>query len=253
MKRRTYTLIGVAVFVCALLAYAPAATLYGWLAPKNNPADVELYGVQGTVAQGQLSGVFIKGHPALAKLRWQLNPWWLLLARASFHVQGGGEQAVLDGHVSFAPFNGIRLSDLRAAMKVKPLLTAIGQPYLPLDGQAALDLKSLKLRNNQLRSADGRVTIHGLAWTLAKDPLPLGDYEAVVTTEASDVIAKINSTSGPLELSGTAKLSQDQSYEILAQFKPKADAPPLVVNLVSSSGAPDAQGWYHFTLHGKLQ
>ena len=253
MRLRGLVLLGVAVFLCALLLQAPAAVLYGWFKPKAVTPAVTLYGLQGTIDEGQLSGLFINEAPAFLDLHWKLKPWWLLLAHARFHVDGGDTQAVLDGDVNMGPLGGVALKNLRASMDVKALLSIIGQPYLPMGGQLAIDLEDLQLNGHTLTQANGRVIVHGLAWTLARPEVELGDFQSDITTENGDILAKIVTTSGPLELSGDAKLAADQSYQLHLKYRPKPAAESMVRNLLSSSGAADSQGWYHFDQRGKWQ
>lgn len=252
MKLRWYLALGIAAFVGGIVTLAPVATLRAWLKPKNAPATIDAYGLEGTIGEGHFTALTVGGRTVASDLHWKFRPLWLLLARAAFHIDGGG-QAPLDGQLSFTPLGGVNVSDLRATMGARMLLTALGQPYLPIDGQTGLELQSLKLRGGQVRSAEGRVQARNLAWTLAKDPVALGDFEAVITTEKGDVLAKIQSLAGALEANGEARLGQDQSYEAHLQLRPKADAGPLLHNLISSIGQPDAQGWYHVRQQGKLQ
>ncbi len=251
MNRKWYITIAVVVFVASLIAQAPAATLYAWFKPKE-PTPVELLGLQGTISAGRASGLNINSRSALNNLNWTLQPWRLLLGQLGFHLESRGD-TTLDSHIALSIFGSTRVNDTQGVMNLKTLLAAVGQPFLPLDGQAGLQLKSLRLRSNQIKSADGRIEIRGLAWTLAQEPIVLGDFAATVTTENDTIIAKLEPLAGSLELSGTAKLSPDQSYDAQLQLRAKPNAPPLINSLLGSVGPADAQGWYHIRKQGKLQ
>lgn len=251
MRLRTKILLGSASFLAGLLLLAPAASLYGWLKTKDQPAAYELFGLQGTLSSGSLSGLSVDGRPILGDLRWRLQPLGLLLGRASFHIEGGG-QTVVNGRFSTTLLGTQRLQNFIATGSIKPLLAAIGQAFLPVEGQARLDLKHLKLRNGLAQSVEGEIQIQNLAWTLAREPLQLGDYLAQLSTENGDSLISIQSVSGPLELSGSGRLTADQTYELELKLRPKPEAPPLLRNLVSGAGAPDVQGNYRIRQHGKL-
>lgn len=253
MKLRWLITLGALSFCSGLLLLAPAATLYGWLKPKDRPPALEIFGLHGTLSEGGLSGIQFNGRPVLNDIHWTLKPLWLLLARAAFHVDGGGEQAVIDGDISLSLPATLSLHDFRVAGALKPLLAAVGQPYLPVDGQVRFDLQQLKFKNGMPAKVEGVVQVQGLVWTLAKDPLLLGDYQAILTSENADSITKIESTGGPLELSGDGKFAQDQSYEINLKLRPKAGASPMLRNLISSGSAADPQGYYHIRQQGKLK
>lgn len=251
MSRKWYIAIAVAVFIASLIGQAPAATLYAWFKPKG-PAPVELMGLQGTISSGRAAGISANNRPVLNNLNWTLQPWRLLLGQLGFHVESHGD-TTLDSHVAHSLFGTTSVNDTQGVMGLKSLLAAIGQPFLPLDGLARLQLKSLRVRGGQFKSANGRVEIHGLAWTLAQEPIVLGDFAATVTTENDIIIAKFEPLAGALELNGTAKLSPDQSYDAELQLRPKPGAPPLLNSLLGSIGPADPQGWHHIRQQGKLQ
>lgn len=249
-SRKQLIAFGCGAFALGLLLLAPAATLYGWTR-SSKPAALELLGLQGTITAGSLSGAQFGGRPALRDLDWQLQPLWLLLGRASFHVSGGGDTSV-DGNVAVSPLGTLRLRDFRAAGAIKPLLAMAGQAFLPVEGQARLELAQLKLRQGLPQSVEGNLQIQGLTWTLARDPLLLGDYRADLSTENDDSVARIRSVSGPLELSGTARLSTDRRYSLELKMKPKPEASDMLRKLVGGAGAPDVQGYYNVRKQGQL-
>jgi hypothetical protein len=100
--------------------------------------------------------------------------------------------------------------------------------------------------------ADGTLAAHGLVWKLGREPVPLGDYEAVLEDVTGGVKATIRTVSGPLEVTGDALVSNDRSWELNLQMRPKPDAPPILPNLVRSIGQPDPQGYYHLRRKGTM-
>lgn len=252
MTRRAYLIVAVIALLCGLVIYAPAATLYRWATPQNDASGIEYYGIQGTFAQGQVSAINVHGRTVLNDVQWSLKPLWLLLAQRAFRISGGGEQAAIDGTARFALTGAVTLSDVHVTMSVKNLLAAAGQAFLPFDGQVMLDIDSVKLKNGQIKSADAVAQLQGLAWTLARNPVNLGDFEAKVGTEKETVTVTVQSVAGPLEATGDIKLSPDQGYQIAMQFRPKAQADAIIRNFIASVGAPDAQGWSHYRSQGRL-
>jgi len=251
MKLRNVLWIGLPVLLLSLLAYAPAYLLQTWLKPKDAPATAELFGLEGTLARGRLDGVVVGGRTVMADLHWQLRPLQLLLGRVGLTLNAGKEPILLDGKASVSPFGRLRLSGLRANAGLPALLSSLGY-FLPFDGQAGLDFARLVADERQLKQAEGSVQLQGLAWALGPNRTPLGDFRADVTTEDKDIVAKLASVSGPLELSGEARLLPDQSYELQMQMKPKPGAPPMLPNMLAQLGAPDAQGYYHLRRQGTL-
>lgn len=252
MKVRTLILLGLAGFLAGLVLLAPAAVLYGWFSPKEPPPPYQLVGLQGTLSQGKLAALQFGGRPALQNVSWQLRSLALLLGRASFRLEGGGDTLV-SGGLSMSMLGTLRLSDFVATGPVKPLLAAAGQAYLPVEGQLRLDLKQLKLRKGLPQSVEGELQMQNLAWTLAREPLLLGDYRADLSTaDDGSQLAKISSVNGPLELSGNGRFGADQSYELELKLRPKPEASAMLRNLISGAGSPDLQGYYTVRQKGKL-
>lgn len=250
-----YLLLGLLVFVIGLVVYAPAATLYGWTRPAADapPSPVALSGVSGTLFDGQAAAINLQNRPLLSNLSWSLQPAKLLLGRLAYHLTTnpvGSDALLLDGRVGVG-IGGTRISDLKLNGGIRSLMAAAGQPFVPVNGQAALNLEHLRLRNGWPSDAAGELQVVGLAWTLARDPVPLGDYAATLSRDKDDLVALIRTVSGPLELNGDARARPDRSYELHLQLKPKPDAPAMVLNLVRSLGQPDAQGYYHIRQKGQ--
>lgn len=251
MKRRHLIIAGALSFVLALFAHAPIATLYGWLAPTTPPPIVGVSALSGTLLSGQAGALTLRGRPALTDLQWTMQPVSLLWGRTHFHVESRDPQLLLDARVS-SGLGGTRVRDLKLNGNLRALLAAAGQPFVPVDGQAGLDLALLKLMAGWPSDIDGTLRLMNLSWTLARDPLALGDFQAELARDEDDLTALITSLRGPLDLNGDARLRADRSYELHLQLKPKADAAPMVLNLVRSLGPADAQGYHHIRRQGQF-
>lgn len=81
--------------------------------------------------------------------------------------------------------------------------------------------------------------------------MPLGDYELRLSTEDGEIVAAVTTLAGVLEASGGGRMKPDRSYELSLQLRPRADAPPLVANLLRQLGRPDAQGYYRLQRSGQ--
>lgn len=252
MSRRSLLLLGLAVFLVTALLRAPVATLYAYIGPKLGGAVIQPVGLTGTISEGRVAQLGWSGRPVVRDLGWRLSPWWLLLGRASFALTGGADGVVIDGGVHVVPSGAISLSDFRLAGPLKPLLAAMGQPFVPVEGTLGTDLRALKLRDQWPVHAEGTLTARGLAWKLGRDPVMLGDYEAVLEDVTGGVKATVRTLGGALEVTGDALLSDDRSWEINLQMRPKPDAPPLLPKLIGGIGQPDPQGYYHVRRKGQM-
>lgn len=238
------------VFVLTLIANIPAALLYSAFKPKVS--QLQVYGLQGPWAAGQLSGITASNRLVAQDLRWRIQPWWLLLGRASLWLEGGGELATLQGQASVSPL-ALRLSDFRLAGEVKRLAALANFSYLPVSGQAGAQIDQLILKKGRIDTLSGHIDLRNLAWTLAREPLPLGDFQIELLTTPEALIARISSPSGPLEAEGEARLFPDQRYESDIRLRPKPGASETLRNYLRSLGPADPDGYQHLRQKGQLK
>ena len=249
MKTRWLLMTAALAFVLSLIANLPAALLYAGLRPAESP--VQAFGLQGPWTQGAASGITVGGRLVAQDLRWQFKPLHLLLGRAAFAVEGGGELATLQGVIAASP-RAVRLHDLRLAGSLKRLAATAGHGYLPVDGQLGGEIAMLVLVNGFVDSAEATINLQGLAWTLAREPMTLGDFRVQISTTPEAIRADITSPAGPLEAQGQARLFPDKRYEADIALKLKPTAGIMLGNYVRSLGAPDTEGWYHLRQKGQL-
>lgn len=239
-----------AVFLLTLVANIPAALLYAAFRPESGPLVV--HGLQGPWAAGQLSGISLNNRMVARELRWTVKPWWLPLGRLALDVEGGGDLAAVQGGVALTP-RSLRLDQFRLASSVKRLAGLANLAYLPLDGQAGLRIDRLVLRKGFVDYLAGRVDLQGLAWTLGREPLALGDFAVELSTTPEAVVAAISSPSGPLEAGGEARLFPDRRWEADIRLRAKPEAPEALRNTLRNLGAADPQGFHHLKQKGQLR
>ncbi|HEY1076117.1 MAG TPA: type II secretion system protein N [Fontimonas sp.] len=242
MKTRHLIIAGILTFVVGLLVQAPAALLYAWIAPKAG-LPVNVLGVDGTLTQGRATQIRFGNQVLVADIDWTLRPLGLLLGRLSYQLHSGTPPLLIDGKVSQG-LTGTAFSPLVANGELRTLAAAAGQNFIPVNGVINLDLSSLQLRKDWPVAAEGTLQLNNLEWTLGKQPAPLGSYQAVLTTEDDQIVARISSLAGSVDISGEARAKPDRSYAYALKLKPKPDAPPMIANLMKQLGTPDAQGYY---------
>jgi len=251
MPWRAPVLLGTLAFLVTLVLHAPAPLLYHW-ATAGKQSPVSLQGLEGTLLQGRVRAITVNNRPLMSDLGWTLHPLWLGLLRLTADLEAGGDN-VIRVSVSRAPFGRLRLSDLDAVAGVRSLLAASGQVPLPVEGQVRMQFPTLQMEQGVPVRAEGTASVTGLAWTLAREPLVLGDFSAQVETGAEGIVAHLASgPGGPLELGGEARLSEDHKYDVHLQLRPRASASAQVQTLVKSIGNPDLQGFYHLRRNGTL-
>src|SRR3546814_12572740 len=78
-------------------------------------------------------------------------------------------------------------------------MSVFGQPFAPIDGQANLELTRFKMIGDWPSDIEGSLRIQGLAWTLARDPVVLGDYQADIKPDGNDLLALVHTIGGRSE------------------------------------------------------
>ncbi len=251
MKKRWAIALAGAAFLLTLVLHAPAALLYAWSQNPAQPAKVRLHGVHGTLAEGGFAGMSVNNRPTLSDGRWTLRPEWLALLRVAVDLKAG-DDAVVRARVSRSVFGALRISNLASVGSARSLLRMLGQPALPVEGQVRLDLPLLRLSGGAPIEAEGSVELENLTWTLAREPLTLGSFNAALTTDKDVIQVNFGSGPGPLEIGGVASLRAERAYELDLQLRPRPGAPEQLLALVRSLGPADGQGWHHLRRQGTL-
>ncbi len=252
MKKRWLFTLGVLAFLGGLLFGMPAALVYAWSHPEKSTRNLRLYGVHGTLVDGGFAALTVNNRPSLTEARWHLHPGWLALLRLSADLDTGGDSQV-HMNVSRAVFGKLRLSEITATGNVKSLFGLLGQPNLPVEGQATVDLPLLRFDAGIPIEARGTAEIRDMSWALSKDPLPLGTFSATVTTDDKGILVSLDSAAtGPLDVAGSVTLSREHAYDVHVQLRTRPNAPPALESLVRSLGTVDAQGWYQLRRNGTL-
>lgn len=250
MSRRSLWVLAVLVFLGTLISQAPASLVAAYAKPRNMPPL--LYGASGTLFDGEAASLNIGGRMYAESLHWTLKPLWLLLGRVALELEGTGTVNA-NGQLQYG-LGGLRLRHFQVDGGVKDVAAAAGFPFVPADGRVSLDITALRVSGGVPQSATAQVDVRGLQWTLARTPTALGSFHADVTTDGDAIIAAITSPDGPLDASGTAKLSpKTREYESDLALKPKAGSDAAVAQLLQGTGQPpDANGAYHLRGNGAL-
>lgn len=243
MRTRTLLLIGTLTLLVALLLQAPAALVYGWALRAAPDLPIRAYGIDGTIADGRARRVQRGNASLLGDLHWKLRPWALPLGRVAFKVHADGAPVLLDGDLALTPL-GAHASALKASTDLRALAAAAGQGFVPVNGEVGLQIDALRIVDGWPAEAQGSVRVLKLAWTLAREPVVLGDFEARVRTEGDEIVAEIGALGGSVDATGEARLLADRSYSYDIRLRARADAPAMVSNLLRQLGQPDAQGFY---------
>lgn len=242
MKTRSLVLVGVFSFIGFVVAAAPIATLWPRIA-ASQPA-LNLSGLSGTLFDGSASAVVVQGRVVARPLQWTFSPLSLLAARLGFHVTGALDGLNFNGKVARTLGSQIAVDAMQGTGSLKGLLNLTGDTFLPVDGDVAITVDTLRLVDNFPKQLVGDLRIGNVRWSLTKEPQLLGDFTISISTEADVIIARVAPTAGPLDVGGEIRVMADRNYEVDLKVKAKPDATPAIQNLVRTLGEADTEGYF---------
>ncbi|WP_435104232.1 type II secretion system protein N [Arhodomonas sp. AD133] len=237
----------VVLVVAFLLVYAAslAATLpadVAWhLAGDRVPARA--YGLHGNLWTGGAEAVTVRGH-RVDGLTWQLHPAALLTGKAHLSAKARTPDGELSGDVTLSASRAVTVSDARGNIDVDTLLAWIRRTGLAAfaDGRVDAVVRSLRLENRQLVSADGLVTWQNARVRLG-DEHALGNLALRLTPhEGGGVRGELRGDGGPLALGGTVTLTPDGDFEARLTVQPREEAATAGRRLARTLGLANPEG-----------
>lgn len=223
-------LAGSLLYAVFLLATLPAAWLGDWLA-RQSRGQLVLQAAQGSVwdGAGQLRIAGAGGEPLVVRLRWRVQPLWLVTGRLRAQLQaedGLNLRTGLD-----LGWRRLQLGNLEAELPA----AAIPALFAP----AALLAPSgrLRLTSDEFEWQAG--SLHGelrIAWTGAGTSLggagELGDYLLVINGQGSTAALRLDTLRGEVRLAGQGSWQPgDGRLQLDASLRPgtrEAQLAPLL-------------------------
>jgi hypothetical protein len=252
LSRSFLIALGIATFVAVAIMRFPAAVAYRWFAPP----DVSLAAVAGTVWQGHAAQGAVGGI-AFSDLSWRLSPLELLTGKLALIVDEvrigtGSARAQLTASGSEAD---ITVVDLLMDLEPFSDVLALGD----VRGQVSAREMHVRIVDGWPVAAQGQIRINGLAVPplipmAGVQRVLLGNFRAEFTpSDTPGIVTLISDEGGPLELTGSFRLTPDRMFEFDTRIRPRADASDVLVQgLELVSGAPDAEGRRSFRQTGSL-
>jgi general secretion pathway protein N len=187
------------------------------------------------------------GKRAPRSLTWRLEPLSLLRLSPRLRLRSEWGQQRLALRARRAG-DALRLSRVDATLDARLL-----QQVLPVDlrGRLAMQLDALEVTQAQVRRAEGRVVWERAAWASVSGLHALGTYAAQLSTPASGTVeAKLQTLAGPIDVTGTARLTAER-YAIDARLGSAAPLHPELSRALALVATPGENG-YLLRLDGPL-
>lgn len=239
----------IVVYLVTLVALFPARLAVRWFVPPV--PGLVLGPAGGTVWDGQIVGVeYAEWKPAGAS--WEVDPLALLTLalNADARIERSNKAPIrlnlaagVDGRITVADLNGtVAISEFEQA-RVMPRNFG--------SGQILLNISRLEFFEQRPTAAEGRIGLTDLQSPLLPG-VPLGSYEAELTTTDDAITGSFRDVEAPLRVAGQVKLLPDGSYTVTGTMTPNSDTPEQLRRGLALLGRPDNSGRYSFSFNGQL-
>lgn len=221
MSRKRLIGIGLAIYVLALIATAPATLIDGRLMRASTGA-MRLAEAEGTLwsGTGLLEMLDASRSSGIAKrIAWHIRPAYLLRGKLRYEI-------TLDGASQHFPvtISRSRIELTEADIRLPAAALGLGEPQLAplgLTGDVLLHIARLSLGQGLVQ---GNATLqwHG-AGSAFTQVSPLGDYELRFEGDGAAIKAALRTLRGPLQLDGNGSWSSDSNpaFSATARFPPQ--------------------------------
>lgn len=247
IKLRYYVILGITVFLCSVIANAPAT-----LAAKLfQSAGINAQSYRGSFWRGSASGLVLNIGPEsvyVEKLDWQLHPFSLLLFSPTADISAQGPNLMVTGEAAVSGNGRWRLADAELRFPANLLgATTLGM----FAGSMSLIIAELEVSGRTVKALQGQGQWRSASWFADKRWWALGDFNAELSTSsAADVLAVISDMGGPIGLNGSVQVDFSGNYRFSGAVEPRPAAPNELGAVLSVIGEQQAGNRYQVDFKG---
>jgi len=252
MKKRYYILIAVFSYLFFTIAQTPAATVISLL-EKNITLPAKIYGVQGSIWNGQADTVTIPSQPPINNLKWSLKPLNFLLANLSADIEAEIKKQKVSGRINLGASGNIDAEDIHAQLNAKDIQDLLMLPLGELAGEFDISFDSLELANEGIPKATGQIVWNNAKLTLA-ETVDLGQITAdILPAQDNGLNIIIKNKKGMLSIDGNIEVNNIKTYKLAIKFKPNKNANSNVTQSLAMFAKRQSDGSYSFKQNGNLK
>ncbi|MDR2173342.1 MAG: type II secretion system protein N [Burkholderiales bacterium] len=234
------------LIIAALVFFAPASLLDSGL-DRASKGKWRLAETTGTLWNGSGMLMHTQGHEqgaVLTPLRWRFEPSALPSGTARWQLLADETTPRLTGVLTLGR-KGVGLDGLSLHTSA-----AVLQPLLPpemvqaLEGVLIIDAPSLLLHE---KGQEGRISgrWQNAQMVFQKVPVDLGNVSFNIDSRQQSSHSVINNEGGAVSLDGNFQTNTSgKPTQGTLKITPRSDAPEALLQLLSTTGQPDAQGAY---------
>lgn len=250
MKRRYYIILAVCSYLFFALASTPAAKVIS-LAKNNFKIPLQIYGVQGSIWNGQADSVIVQTQ-SIEQMQWSLKPMSLLLATISADIQAQVQNQNVIGQISVNAMGNVHAEDVRARINANEVQKLLALPFGELDGEFNLNIESLHWRGKDLP-----MTMATIKWRQAKltltEAVDLGTVILNIKPDDKNGLSlKVENKGGMIALNGDIQVNDKKHYQMQIDFKAGAKASANIKQSLGMFAKRQSNGSYRLKQNGNL-
>ncbi len=233
---RLALLLGVAGFVCAMLATLPLR----WVAAAL-PSKIECAAASGTVWHGRCAALRV-GTTVIGGASWRVHGAELLRLRLGAQLAIAQPGLSVSAQVSLLPTGRLVARDVAGDLQLGSALIERVAPNLR--GAVSVRAEQLVFADGWIRDLRGELRVVDLQQTYPQ-PLELGRYRILFTEPpdaAGRLVGRLSDAGGPLDVRGALVLLPQRGYELSGTVAARPDASPALAGQLRFLGSPDDTG-----------
>jgi hypothetical protein len=211
------SILAILAFAVILLVRLPASWLKGFLPPEVSCGEIS-----GTAWNGACVGLAYGGAPA-GDLKWLVYPGALLRLKFGGYLDLTRGNDFARGDVEVGRDKVLVATNVQAQMPLdRPFLPQLKSSY---SGNISVNLAHLRVENNAVVAIEGQV--QGTDLYSQRDRVALGAYSASFpkTPPGADPIGQLTTLGGPIDFTGTIKLTRVPGWELAGNLRVKPETP----------------------------
>lgn len=162
---RRYIILGVLVFLFALLVQTPLQFIWPTVKPYTRNLPVSFSQVQGTIWSGQTTIQTPMAEFNNIKASWHISAWSLLKLQLDLDLKLQGQGLLVTGNAQLSSSKRVSVSELNGYLDTAPLQSMLGRMQVQLEGDFNLTKTSadIEINENQflIHSLSGQLVYSG--------------------------------------------------------------------------------------------
>jgi len=224
MKIIVKLLLGLVIFVGAIIYYAPASIIENFL-----PSNISAAGLSGTLLNGNVQNIVIN-KIGFQNTKWSTNPLGLLTGKVQANVSIDSNNIAGTFETTYAG-SYVHTKDIDLNGKLSLLSPYFERYGLTINGQFDAKFDKIHIKNGVPHNADGILKTSNTS-ILGFIPLNLGDVRSKFSPQEDGFQIYLNNQNGELDINGIIIITRSGTYNADLTISRNAQTPDNILQSV---------------------